>query len=173
MGFLFLVTNIKGYPWLAAYPQTVWVYLILQFTLSIIFVFREQVLDLSFPVEWFAIFHIILLAFFVVLLILLRGGKQIIEHRDADIKAKVANLGFMMTSVESLIQKYPEKEQPLRQVAEALRYSDPMSDPALAVYEDQIQQRIYGMHNGADIDSSCYDLLRQIADRNSRVKLLK
>jgi hypothetical protein len=48
-----------------------------------------------------------------------------------------------------------------------------MSHASLAVYEEQIQREILSMGSGADIEQKCTELLRLIADRNSRVKMLK
>ena len=74
------------------------------------------------------------------------------------------------------MRQLPEHERDLRKVADALRYSDPMSHPSLAVYEEQIQRGILALSSPEgtmSIPEQCEALLRQIADRNSRVKILK
>ena len=61
-------------------------------------------------------------------------------------------------------------------MADALRYSDPMSHSSLAVYEEQIKREIMAMDDpeeSARIPERCADLLRRIADRNTRVKMMK
>ncbi|MCL2159871.1 MAG: hypothetical protein FWH48_10725 [Oscillospiraceae bacterium] len=134
LGRLYLFENIKSYPWLAAFPQTIKRYLFLQVPLSAIFVILDQFDVFSLPVPWFLVIHILLFAFFAVVLISLKSGKEIIEKRDEEIKEKVTALRFMQADMESLMRKFPEHEKDLKQVAEALRYSDPMSHSSLAVY---------------------------------------
>ncbi len=60
----------------------------------------------------------------------------------------------------------------------AVRYSDPMSHSSLSVNEEQIQlgvMEISGLstQNVTRIPELCAVLIRQIADRNSKVKILK
>ena len=173
IGNLYLLSSKKNYPWFASFPMTIWRYLISQLLLSAVFVLRENLFEGSFPLTVFIVLHFILHAFFAVLLILQKGGKDIIEARDAAVKEKVAALGMMRVDAESLIGKFPEYEKELRQVVDALRYSDPMSHPSLSAYEEQIRRGIMNMNDGNNIPQQCAQLLLQIADRNSRVKMLK
>ena len=85
---------------------------------------------------------------------------------------------LMQADVESILRNNPEHEKPLRRVIEALKYSDPMSNPSVGFYEEQIQRGISAMtgldgNEPAKIPEICEKLLIQIADRNSRVKLMK
>lgn len=173
LGWLYLFNNLQSYPWLAAVPRTARRYLTLQIILSAVFVILEQLNLFSLPMQWFLLLHIFLLAFFAVLIIMLKSGKEIVEKRDGEVKEKVATFRFMQADVESLMQKFPEHEQELKLVADALRYSDPMSHPSLSAYEEQIQRGIMAMNDGMNISERCDELLRQIADRNSRGVILK
>jgi hypothetical protein len=177
-GSLYLFSNPKTYPWFAAFPKTIWQYLIAQLTLSAVFVIREVIFETTTPIGLFLFLHIALLAFFAILLMLLKGGKEIIEAKDAEIKQKTSVLKMLQLDVETAMRQNPQYEQPLKKVAEALKYSDPMSHPAVAVYEEQIQRNIFLLTTSTDNDPTniteiCETLLKQIADRNSRVKMLK
>ena len=173
LGNLYLLSSGKSYPWAAALPIQIWRYLILQVVLSTVFVLLDELSIFTLDIKWFALLHIVIFAFFAVLLVILKGGKEIIEKRGEVVKEKVATLRFMQTDVESLMRKFPEHEKDLKQVADALRYSDPMSHASLAIYEEQIQRGILAMNDGANIAEQCAELLRQIADRNGKVKVLK
>lgn len=173
IGMLYMIMSSKSYPWFAAFPLMIKRYLITQLMLSAVFIVAELAFGRSFPTGIFIALHIIVLAVYTIFLLTLLGGKEIIETREAEVKEKVATIRFMQADVESLIRKFPEHNKPLKQVAEAIRYSDPMSHDSLAVYEEQIQRGIALMNDGQDIDSRCEELLRLIADRNSRVKVLK
>jgi hypothetical protein len=174
LGTLYLIHSGDSYPWFAAFPLTIKQYLVAQLLLSAIFVVRENVFDASFPLGWFIVMHVALHAFFCIWLLLLHGGKVAIVEREEEVKEKVATLRLMQADAESLLRKFPGHEKDLRPVADALRYSDPMSHASLAPYEERIQRTLLAMGDeGADIPKMCADLLTQIADRNARVKILK
>ena len=172
-GNLYMLSSPNSYPWVAAFPMRIWSYLIVELILSAVFVLAENLFAWSIPIQWFILLHIILLAICLITLIMIKGGKEIIDRRGEEVKQKVTALRFMQADIESMIQKFPNHEKDLRQVADALRYSDPMSHPSLSVYEEQIQRGIISIGDGANIPDKCAELLRQIADRNARVKMMK
>jgi len=173
IGNLYLLKSIKSYPWFAIFPITIFRYLLFQVALSTIFIILETIPIFSINIQWFLLLHIVLFAFFAIVLILQKGGKEIIENRDETINKKVVVLQLMRSDIESLIRKYPEHERDFKEVADALRYSDPMSHSSLIKCEEQIQQGILSLNDGKNITEQCMELLRQIADRNSQVKILK
>ena len=175
-GSLYMIASPKSYPWFAAFPMRILQYLISQLVLSAAFVLAENLFDWSLSAQWFILLHIILLAVCLITLIMLNAGKEIIDKRGEEVKQKVAAHRFVQADMDSLIRKFPMYEKDLRQVADALRYSDPMSHPSLVVYEEQIQRSIMAMDNSEESESipeRCAELLRQIADRNTRVKMMK
>lgn len=176
---LFMLGNDKTFPLLVAFPKLIWIYFTSQLSVSVVFLLRENFLiGDALPIGLFIALHIVMLAFFGILLAMLKGATTIITQRDAEVKQKVATLQFMRLDVESILVKHPEHTKPLKQVIEALRYSDPISNPALAVYDEQIYRSIFAMNgiegNGpANIPQICGMLLNQIAERNRRVKVMK
>jgi len=181
-GNFYLLASPKSYPWFAAFPLAIWRYLVVQFALSVVFVLREAIFTGAFPVGLFIALHVVLLGICVVLLVLMQGGKEIIEKRDSEVKQKVNALRLMQADVELVLRKNPEHEKPLRNVIEALRYSDPMSHASVSFIEEQIQHSISFMaglcgnsetNSPAKIPEICSELLSLITDRNSRVKMMK
>jgi len=177
-GNLYMLNNPKSYPWFTAFPLVIWRYLLMQLALSTIFVLRDNIFPGSFPIGLFLFLHIALLGFFAVFLILMKGGKEIIETKDAEIKQKVSVIRLMQADVESILRKNAEHEKPLRKVIEALKYSDPMNHSAVDFYEQQIQRSIFEMaslngNDSAKIPEICEKLLNFIADRNSRILIMK
>ena len=177
-GNLQLLDNTKGYPWFAAFPMRIWQYLTTQLMLSAVFVIREYFWEGAFPSGLFFFLHIAILGYFAISLVLMKAAPDIIEPREAEIKQKVSALRLMQADVESIMRHHPEHEKPLRQVLDALKYSDPMSHSSVAIYEEQIGRSIFSMtgmdgNDPAKIPEICEALLKQIADRNSRVKLMK
>jgi len=176
---LYMLQNDKIFPLLVAFPKLIWIYFTSQLSVSVVFLIRENFfIGDAFPIGIFIAVHIGMLAFFGILLVLLKGGTTIIAQRDAEVKQKVATLQMMRLDVESILNKHPEHAKPLKQVIEALKYSDPMSNPALAVYEEQIHKSIFAMtglegNDPANIPQICETLLTQIEERNRRVKVMK
>ena len=177
-GNLQLLDNAKSYPWFAAFPMRIWQYLTMQLMLSAVFVLREYFWESAFALGLFFFLHVAVLGYFAVSLVLMKAAPDIIEPRGAEVKQKVSALRLMQADVESIMRQHPEHEKPLRQVLDALKYSDPMSHSSIAIYEEQIQRSIFSMNgmNGNDpakIPEICETLLKLIADRNSRVRLMK
>ena len=176
---LHMLQNDKTFPLLVAFPKLIWIYFTSQLAVSIVFLLRENfMLGGAFPVGLFAAIHLGLLAFFAIMLILLKGGTTVIAQKDAEIKQKTQTLQLMRLDVESILAKHPEHAKPLKQVIDAIRYSDPMSNPAVAPYEEQIHRSILSMsgldgNDPANIPQICESLLKQISERNSRVKFMK
>jgi len=176
LGSIYMIESPKSYPWFAAFPSRIWQYLITEILLSALFVLIEILFNWSLPIQWFVFLQIIILAACLITLVLMKGGKEIIDQRGEEVKQKVAALRFVQADILPLISKYPEYEKELKQVASAIRYSDPMSHQGLAVYEEQIQKEIMeieSLEDGASIPDRCRRLLQQIADRNTRVKMMK
>jgi len=177
-GKLYMIASPKSYPWFAAFPLTILRYLVMQTILSAVFIIPENLTGWSFSTQWFLLMHIILLAFFGVLLISMKVGKNVIEDRDQHVKSKVFVLRMIQTDVAALVRQFPEYEKPLNQVAEVLRYSDPMNHANLWVYDEKIRQSVAAMsklvgEEKAQIPELCQTLLHQIADRNGMVKTMK
>ena len=178
-GKLYILANgAKSFAWFMAFPATIWRYLITQFSLSAIFIVWELLGSNPLPIGIFIAAHVIVFCFFSVFLLLMYGGKNVIERKDAEIKQKVSIIKMLQADVESILRDNPQHEKPLRQVIEAIKYSDPLSNPSVGIYEEEIQRSIMSMqglsgNDSANIPEICAKLLKQIADRNARVKLMK
>jgi hypothetical protein len=178
MGTIYMISSPKSYPWFTAFPRRIWQYMIAEAVLSAVFVIWENITDAPLSVKWFVFLHIVLMAVFSIPLVMMRSGKDIIDTREEEVKQKTAVLRFMQADMESLVRKFPKYEANLRKVMDALRYSDPMSHPSLAVSEEEIQRGIAGIENldgdGINkIPELCIALTNKIANRNSRVKIMK
>jgi len=177
-GSLHLLNSPKSYPWFTAFPMRIWQHLTTQFVLSVVFVLRENLFEGAFPAGLFLFLHIAILGYFAISLIIMKPAAEIIETRGAEVKEKVSLMRLMQADIESILQQYPEHEKSLCRVLDALKYSDPMSHSSMSIYEEQIQRNIFSMNelsgnDSANIPNICDTLLKQIADRNTRVKLMK
>jgi hypothetical protein len=83
LGNLFLFDNMRDYPWFFAFPAAIWSYLILEAVFSAVFVVLEQTGAYRLLPAWFFLIHALIAAFFIVRLIMMKGGKEYIERKDA------------------------------------------------------------------------------------------
>jgi hypothetical protein len=176
---VYLFDNMDGYPWIAAFPAMLLRYLAVEVFFSAVFVILEQTSVFRLPSVWFLVIHAIIAAYVGVHLVMLKGGKEHIEQAGAKIREKTFEWSSLSADVSAILEQMPEAERDIRPVADALRYSDPMSHPALASYEDAIKESIVQLERAVSdkdaekISALCVTLLRQIKDRNNRVKLMK
>jgi len=179
LGSIYLLHSMKNYPWFAIFPITVFRYLIIQIIVSALFVTIENLFSLSLPTPLLLIIHIALLGFFGVLLIIQKGGKEIIEELDEKIQEKYIDLHSIQLDVEAVKERVPDQAKEIGTVIDALRYSLPMSHDSIKPYEDKIKDSVVMLEQAADnnytakISEICVTLLRQIKDRNNRAKLMK
>ena len=178
-GNMYLMGNIKSYPWGAAFPMTIWQYLITEVSFSVVVVLLEQMSLYRLPAEWFVLVHGITLAFFAIRLIMMKSGKEIIEQREAFVQEKTSLKQSLHVDLSAIIEKMPESARELQTVLDAVRYSDPVSHASLLPYEDAIKDSVAQLElaatekNKEKVSSLCATLLRQIKDRNNRVKMMK
>jgi hypothetical protein len=173
-GKMFLFSNFKSYPWVAAFPMKIWTYLVVQLLLSAIFLAIENFANFTISVNWFLLLHIILLGIVSIWIIYMVAGKETIEDQDIKVRQQVTVIRLMQADVDAVLRRNPAHKDPLHRVAEALKYSDPMTHPAVGAIEENIHRGIASMsENSEKIPEICNDLLLQIADRNSRIKMLK
>ena len=131
------------------------------------------------PAAWFVLIHSITLAYFAIRLIMMKSGKEIIEQREAYVQEKTSSLQSLRVDLSAILEKMPESARELQSVLDAIRYSDPMSHASLLPYENGIKENVArlelaaGKKDTEEISSLCVALLRQIKDRNNRVKMMK
>lgn len=108
-------------------------------------------------------------------------AREFIEKRGEQVKQQTAFIKSLTADAESLMAraKSDEMKAETKKVYEAIRYSDPMSNDALASIENQIQNEFNAFADAVknnDIDlakSSSNELVILINDRNKKCKLLK
>jgi hypothetical protein len=116
-------------------------------------------------------------------------GKRHIENVGEKAEAKVFDLRAMLVDIDALIERASDfgddsvtavtVKKRLQEVRDAIRYSDPMSNEKLDSENDAIKDSIVELEravnekSASDVDRISVRILRQIKDRNSKIKLLK
>lgn len=110
-----------------------------------------------------------------------KAAADTVADTDSKVRAKTMFIRSLTADAESLISyaKTPEIKTACRKVYEAVRYSDPMSDAALAEAETSITL-IFNVYSNAVRDNdetkalgAAKELLLLIEERNKKCRLLK
>lgn len=102
-------------------------------------------------------------------------SKNIIRATEANVQTKVSFVKKIQSDMEILASEEmnPEIKNALNQLAEDIRYSDPMSDESLRTLEVEIEEKIAKFREFAEKENSIREIRLLIAERNNKVKLLK
>lgn len=102
-------------------------------------------------------------------------GRNEIERVEANIKQKVLNMKSLQVDVELLANNEPDSavKMALLRLAEKIRFSDPMSSHELEAVEKEIIDRIHALKTSADKQTVITEIDTLLAERNSKVKILK
>ena len=123
---------------------------------------------------------LLVLAFTDIAVIKAKAAADVVENIDAKVKAKTIFVKTLTVDAENLFARAttPEAKDACKKVFEAVRYSDPMSNDALAGVESQITLKFNelseAVSGGADnVKNIADELVVLIGDRNRKCKLLK
>ena len=126
-----------------------------------------------------AIVCILILAFTAIAVIKTSAAAEVVGKIDTKVKAQTLFVKSLTADAEGLLSRAvtPEAKDACKKVFEAVRYSDPMSNDALAGVESQITLKFNEFSNaatdGADgIGNLADELVILIGDRNKKCKLL-
>ena len=133
------------------------------------------------PFQYGIALNTVLLGIFLVRMIAVNIGKEKIEQIDEKVKGKVFFIRSLQGDVEGLAGRVEDDaaRTALGALAEAIRFSDPMSCPQLAALERTIEDNvaalaaIVGNADAEAIHASCDELQQLLAERNRKCKMLK
>lgn len=152
--------------------------------ISVVVLALQGVGVVTLPVLWHSIVQIIPLAFAGIRIIALYTGKQQIEDADKRVAAQKDRIAAMINNVAALqakVNALPEEyrsdaAKALKQVMEGLRYSDPMSTPAVQALDSKIEMSVSLLKNSCNADgaaqfiSECAALYARIRERDNTLK---
>lgn len=179
-GLLLRTRFVQPRDWLFGYPvlKHSIIYLVVEFALSSLFMSLDGV-----EMIWWIPFLVQLIALVIHLFFLLSCffvQETILEVQNK-VKTATVFTAFLQASVESVHEKVqdPEAKKAFKDLAEMVRFSDPVSNPMLAELEQQINAHIknadyYVMNN--DIENalrSCESARILLLERNKKTKALK
>lgn len=127
------------------------------------------------------IVDVLVLAFYAIAILKASAAANIVSDIDKKIKTQTFFIKSLTVDAETLMAraKNDEIKAEVKKVYEAIRYSDPMSNEALASIETKIQNEFNSFDNAVisdDIDlvkSIAEELINLINERNNKVRVLK
>ena len=146
----------------------------------ILFCVLDQTGVWSIAVGWFAFIHITLIALWTWRILAMDSGQEEIHKVEKNIRQKTDAWKIILADIAALKQETPGNCQKIIQdVAEAIRYSDPVSCQELKYIEEEIYADIRLLkamikeEKTEDISKICLKVQNAIKNRNNRLKLLK
>ena len=150
-------------------------YLVIQLGLGFL-----EMIFWTIPFKYGIIVNTILLGACLLGLIVTEAGKEEIVRIDQKIKEKVFYIKSLQVDIECLFDKAPDDtKKALKDVAETVRFSDPMSSPQLSVLEGKIEIKAAALTEAVEnadsnaIKALCNELQQLFIERNKKCKLLK
>ena len=132
------------------------------------------------PIGWFIFVQIIFAAILIVKILMLDTGKELVETAGEEVAVKYSSWKLLLADVETVLAKTSlESRKDVAAVRDAVKYADPMSNPALDGLEQDIRDSIaqlgqlVGEKKTSEITALCVRIQDQIKDRANRLQILK
>ena len=127
------------------------------------------------------ILDVLIVAFYAIAIISSKAAEDTIENIDKKVKTQTFFIKSLIVDAESLLPraKSDETEAIVKNVYEAIRYSDPMLNEALSPVEAQITIKFNEFSNAVIEDNNPLaetlgnELIILVNDRNKKCKILK
>ena len=157
------------------------VYFALELVVSVIFIVLDGVLGAKLNWSISFIVQLILIAAYVILAITCFFAKTTVVDVQNEIKAQTVFVKLLYTDAAMLAEscKDEEAKKQFEAFAEAVRYSDPVSNPVLAGLEGEIQSSVTNAKlqlESGDVDgaiAACNRATLLLKERNMKCKALK
>ena len=127
------------------------------------------------------VIQVLVLAVFLIIAIISLLSRDTVQQIGDNVKEHVSNLKSVLVDIEMLMDGCtdPELKADLRKLSETVKYSDPISNEAVADVEQRIMRKISELRINiddnqiADAKQSCADLERLYVERNKKLAISK
>ena len=176
-GFVLKGRTLQPKDWLLGYPviKHCAIYLALELLASIIFIALDYI-DCSWIIAFSV--QIILLAVHLIFIISCFMAKETIENIEEKVKQKTSSMQLLKIDVEMIVESSADADvkSAFAKLSEQIRYSDPMSNEALAEIEGQITVAVTQAKQMTDKEEllrACKQISLLLSERNKKFKVLK
>lgn len=152
-------------------------YVFAELFVSVVFMIFRNSLGLTLPL----IVQSILLLVFIIISAIALLSKDVVQGVENTVKTNSANIKMLSVDVQVLENQCLDSElkQQLHKVAEGIKYSDPMTNAAVAQLDEMIRGKVnelkYLCQNNQKNEAMqvCFQLQSYISERNSKLILTK
>lgn len=165
--------------WLFGYPivRHCAIYFVVELVFSLLFMVFEDEVRWAFPF----VTQTLLLGVYSILLISCFISKTAIAEVHEKVEKKTRYIDLLQVEAQMLCAKCTDAALKIKcqKLAEAIRYSDPVSNEALSMLESQLNSTINSCSDAIDAgniavaDGLCEQALLQLQERNLKCKALK
>ncbi len=120
------------------------IYILVQLALSLVFMLLGELVPIEVPV----VLYILLMCAAAIGLIQTNAMRETIEKMDVQLKMDVATMRSLQSESRAIVDQCDNAEllPALKTLADELRYSDPMSNPALVGIEGELKDLVAELH---------------------------
>ena len=127
------------------------------------------------------VIQVIVLAVFLIIAIISLLARDTVQQIGDNVKEHVSNLKSVLVDIEMLMESCtdPELKNSLRKLSETVKYSDPISNDAVADVEQRIMRKISELriniddNQVSDAKQNCAELERLYIERNKKLAISK
>ena len=133
------------------------------------------------PFKLALVLQILILAIYVVVAIMALMSRNVVQDVNDNLKENVEAIKTLVVDVDVFIPQVndPSLKKSLKKLSETIKYSDPMSNAAVADIEEQIMQTVNELRiniensRNAEAIQTCKDIEVLFMQRNSLLKATK
>ena len=133
------------------------------------------------PFKLALVLQILILAIYVVIAIMALMSRNVVQDVNDNLKENVEAIKTLVVDVDVFIPQVndPSLKKSLKKLSETIKYSDPMSNAAVADIEEQIMQTVNELRiniensRNAEAIQTCKDIEVLFMQRNSLLKATK
>lgn len=133
------------------------------------------------PFKLALVLQILILAIYVVIAIMALMSRNVVQDVNDNLKENVEAIKTLVVDVDVFIPQVndPALKKSLKKLSETIKYSDPMSNAAVADIEEQIMQKVNELRiniensRNAEAIQTCKDIEVLFMQRNSLLKATK
>lgn len=129
------------------------------------------------PVAWHVLLQVLVLAIYGIGVLKIFAGKSYIDQIDGRVAAQTGQISLWLRQVNASYSRAEDAaaKRALQKVADAIRYSDPMSTSASAQLDAKIGMLTSRLPSAPadEVEAACRELLLLVKERNDIVKTSK
>ena len=171
----------KNYLMRATFPLYLWLFPIIIFLVSVFFVFCQAVKWFSAPIWSLCLINLIITTIFVTVFLLLNSYRELVQSQDnSPVQQKYKSWKLYAVNADGIAAKADAADRALlTKVAEAIRYSDPVTPQELLRLDEEIFTQLSALenavnqHKSEEVKQIANELLAKITNRSEKVKIFK